>query len=143
MVQDRVRTQNDSILEFHKDRLVRGQDNNKTHPDRGHDGLNLLRIQFQHTIQNRDLVIPQRFLSCTMELEERLELCFLVRVVLARSEHEVEESSDGPSDRGCHVEYYYGRKESQGMDVQKMYIIPRTRGAHAAPIESPYLTLTA
>lgn len=50
----------------------------RTHLQRSHDTIDLLLIQTQHAVQNRNLIIPQRFLALTMELQERLELGFFV-----------------------------------------------------------------
>lgn len=78
-----------------------------------------------------------------MELEERFQFRLLVRVVFACAKHEVEELRDGPGNGSC-IEVRKSKMEDlRERDIPKMYIIPRTRGAHAAPIESPYLTLTA
>jgi len=47
---------------------------------RRHNGLGLFVVQFQNAVQDRDLVVPQRFLPLPVELQERLEFRLLVSV---------------------------------------------------------------
>ena len=100
--------------------------------------LDLLVVELQNTIEDADFVISQGLLSLTVESEERLEFCFLVRVSLVVAEDVVEKLGNGPCNR-C----YYGERENgwsvkkAGDDLPNMYIMARTMGAHDAPIDRP------
>lgn len=56
------------------------RNNSPTYLDRRHDTIDLLLIQTQHPIQDGYLIVPQRFLPLSVELQESLELGFLVVV---------------------------------------------------------------
>lgn len=58
--------------------------------DRRHNLFDLLRIQFQDTVQNRNLVVSQWLLALSVELKEGLELCFLVGGAFVSSENRIE-----------------------------------------------------
>ena len=56
--------------------LVRRKD--ETVANRGHNLLDMTLVERQHTVENGDLVITERLLALTVELEEALELGLLV-----------------------------------------------------------------
>lgn len=68
--------------------------------DRSHDLLNIFCIQLQHAIKDTDLIVPKRLFATAMELQERLQFCFFIRVGAVNAEHIVKKFSDRPGDRG-------------------------------------------
>jgi hypothetical protein len=83
VVEDRIRGEGDDVLH------------------RRHDLLDVLVVQLEHAVQDADLVVTQRFLALTVELQERLELRLLVRRRLAGAEHAVEQLCNRVRDRRC------------------------------------------
>ena len=81
-----------------------------------------------------------------VELEEALELGFLVCMRFALAKYIVEQFRYWPSNRRykfveLSASQYMPRPIMHG--IPKMYIIASTTGAHAAPMDNPYRTLTA
>lgn len=62
---------------------VRGED--KTVTNRSHNLLDTTLIERENTVENGDLVITERLLALTVELEEALELGLLVATRQFRS----------------------------------------------------------
>jgi hypothetical protein len=79
--------------------------------DRRHDLLDVLVVQLEHAVQDRDLVVAEGLLALAVELEEALELGLLVRRRLVRAEDGVEELRDRVRDgrEEVHEEEHGGR----------------------------------
>lgn len=65
--------------------------NQNTYLQGRHNALNLFTPQLQHSVQDANLVVPQWFSPSAVELEQRLQFGFLVRVAFVGPEREVEE----------------------------------------------------
>ena len=102
MIQDRIRAQNHRILQ------------------RGHNLLHILTVQLQHPIQNRNLIVPEWFLSRTMELQERLEFGFLVGVRFVLAKEQVEELGYGPGDRREEVHHAKDERRAPRADGESV-----------------------
>ena len=58
----------------------------------------MLVVELEDAVEDADLVVAQRLLAVAVELQERLELGFLVRVLVVRAEDVVEEFCNRISD---------------------------------------------
>ena len=116
-----------------------------TNPERSHNRLHVLGIQFKNAVQNGNLIVPQRLFSWSMELEERFQLRLLIKLMFIRSKNVVQEFGDWICNGRWEKQLSWGKqlKRNTRCHLPRTNIMIKTKGAHVAPTYSPYRTLIA